>query len=39
MGDWLAVANEGAHWIDEGSLVAITEGPDLVAYFHVRDVV
>jgi hypothetical protein len=37
-GDWLAVANEGCFWIDEGALVVITEGPTAVAYFEVRQV-
>lgn len=38
-GDWLAVSNEGDHWIDVGTLVVVTEGPKVVAYFHVREVV
>lgn len=38
-GGWLIVPNEGSHWIDVGSLVAVTEGPRVVAYFHVHEVV
>lgn len=37
--DWLAVENEGVHWIAGGSIVVVTEGPRPVAYFHVREVV
>jgi hypothetical protein len=37
--DWLAVENEGVHWIDEGNIVVVTEGLQPVAYFHVREVV
>ena len=36
--DWLAVENEGVHWVDEGSLVVVTEGLTPVAYFHVYEV-
>ena len=38
-GAWLVIENEGAQWIDEGSVVVITEGVRPVAYFHVRQVV
>jgi hypothetical protein len=37
-GDWLVVPNEGVHWIDQGTIVVVTEGPTPVAYFHVREV-
>lgn len=38
LGDWLVVANEGVQWVDSGSLIVITEGPTVVAYFHVHEV-
>jgi hypothetical protein len=36
--DWLAVDNEGDHWVDAGTVLVVTEGPNPVAYFHVHDV-
>jgi hypothetical protein len=36
--DWLVVPNEGQQWIDESSLVVVTEGARVVAYFHVQAV-
>ena len=35
-GDWLIIENEGLHWIDEGSVVVITEGARPVARFYVH---
>jgi SOS-response transcriptional repressor LexA len=37
-GAWLAVDNEGVYWVDEGSVVVVTEGSRPVAYFHVCEV-
>ena len=36
--DWLLVPNQGQQWIDESSLVVVTEGARVVAYFHVHAV-
>jgi hypothetical protein len=36
-GGWLAVENEWPHMVERGSVVVITEGPRLVAYFHVDE--
>jgi hypothetical protein len=35
---WLAVENEGAFWVDQGTVLVVTEGPKPVAYFHVAEV-
>lgn len=38
-GRWLVVENEGCCRIEAGSLVVVTEGPRVTAYFHVEHVV
>jgi hypothetical protein len=38
-GAWLVIENKGAHRIDQGSVVVITEGVRPIAYFHVHRVV
>ncbi|MGN2635824.1 hypothetical protein ACWEKT_19385 [Nocardia takedensis] len=35
---WLVVGNEGPHAVRPGSVLVVTEGPRVVAYFHVTDV-
>ena len=35
---WLIVENEGAYWVDDGTVLVVTEGARDVAYFHVRQV-
>ncbi|WP_410668273.1 hypothetical protein [Amycolatopsis sp. cmx-4-68] len=37
-GRWLVVENSGAHRIQPGTVVVITEGPKPVGYFHVEEV-
>lgn len=38
IGSWLAVENEWPHVVERGSIVVITEGRRLVAYFHVDEI-
>jgi hypothetical protein len=33
----LVAPNQGLQWIDKSSLVVVTEGTRVVAYFHVHD--
>lgn len=35
---WLVAENEGAYWVDRGTVLVITEGARDVAYFHVHRV-
>jgi len=37
-GDWLVVPNEWPHMVVRGSIVVITEGPRVVAYFHIDEI-
>ena len=37
-GHWLLVDNEGAQRIETGAVVVCTDGPRVIAYFHVEGV-
>jgi hypothetical protein len=37
-GRWLSVPNEGEQLVQPGSVIVITEGNRIVAYFHVHEI-
>jgi hypothetical protein len=37
-GRWLAVPNDGVHAIRPGTVVIVTEGARIVAYFHIDQI-